>query len=91
MRTESMRLDGKIRCKAYLVNSYYANGQFINVEHDLTKTDAASRAVSNTFGPLVEHFEIDPYGLSLSHHTCITGTMSSMDNVIRFWVTMECV
>jgi hypothetical protein len=86
-RSESFWLDGKLKCKNYLVNSESGNGTSVDVEQDLTKSDHVSRVRANMFGPLVDHFEIDPYGLPLNTNSITTGRLTRIDNAVRFWVT----
>lgn len=85
-RSESLRFDGKLRAKMYLVNTEKSGGRSFDIERDLSKTDEESRHQSQLFGPMVEHMIIDPFGLPLRNVSEIRGTLSSVENTIRNWI-----
>ncbi|MEQ1826887.1 MAG: hypothetical protein ABL921_13115 [Pirellula sp.] len=88
-RSESFWLEGRLKMKSYGVRSPLANGFVLEVEQDPSKPDPIK---SNMFGPVVRHFEIDPYGLAISNHFSAAGTFSRIDNVIKYWITKcKCV
>jgi len=87
-RSESLWFDGKLKCKGYLVSSPKSfGGEGTEIERDPSKTDEVSKRRANYFGPFVFHMYLDPYGLPLASVTGLAGTLTSVDNAVRTWVT----